>query len=220
MPRKRYLALFAALLGAGVLTIGVLVATAGTSGNGAPSGPHFTLNIHGVNGGQGYNGNTKNNIFVPLQGNCKIGLTMGPFSVLQNDCINDPPAQFQLPNPCGDTNTTCEDFVYAVYARALAGKGSADMFSCFTDKTTGDTFCATGLMVINFSKVSPSKFTNVSQALLNVCNLSGQKEALFADSNKDYFWQFDNQGLRLAQLRFYPISTPSGIGGPCTFAQQ
>ena len=148
MPRKRYLALFAALLGAGVLTIGVLVATAGTSGNGAPSGPHFTLNIHGVNGGQGYNGNTKNNIFVPLQGNCKIGLTMGPFSVLQNDCINDPPAQFQLPNPCGDTNTTCEDFVYAVYARALAGKGSADMFSCFTDKTTGDTFCATGLMVM------------------------------------------------------------------------
>jgi len=220
MPRKRYLALVAAVLGAGALTVGVLVATAGTAGNGAPSGPHYNLNIHGVNGGQGYNGGTKNNIFVPLQGNCKINLTEGsPFQVLQNDCINNPPAEFQLPDPCGGV-TSCQNFVYSVYARAIAGKGTASMFSCFTDKTTNETFCATGLMVINFDKVSPSKFTNVSTALLNVCDLTGHKQPLFADSNKDYFWQYDNQGLRLAQLRFYPIPTPSDIGGICTFQQQ
>jgi hypothetical protein len=218
MLSRRYLLVVAALVGAAALTVGVLVATAGTTGNGAPSGPHYTLNIHGVNGGQGYNGGTKNNIFVPLQGSCKINLTEGsPFSVLQNDCINNPPAEFQLPDPCGG-DTSCTTFVYSVYARALAGKGTSSMYSCFTDST--GTYCATGVMVINFQKVSPSKFTNVSQALLNVCNTSGQKEPLFADSNKDYFWQYDNQGLRLAQLRFYPIPTPSDVGGQCTFVQK
>jgi len=216
MLRKRYLLPLAALLGALALTAGVLAAAAGNgqTGNGAPSGPHFNLNIHGVPGGAGYNGNTKNNIFVPLQGSCKINLTEGPFSVLQNDCINNPPAAFQLPNPCGGTNTTCTDFVYEVFVRAL-GKGSANMYSCFTDNT--GTYCATGAMVLNLNKVQYGKFVNVSQELLNVCNLSNQKEALFADSNKDYFWQYDNTGLRLAQLRFYPISTPSGIGSGCTF---
>lgn len=219
MPRKRYLAPVAALLGAVALTIGVLVATAGnpSTGNGAPSGKHFNLNIHGVNGGEGYNGDTKNNIFVPLKGGCKINLTEGsPFSVLQSDCINEPAAEFQLPNPCGDTNTTCEDFVYTVYARAL-GKGSANMYSCFTDST--GTYCATGAMVISLNKLDYGKFVNVSQQLLNVCNLNSQKEALFADSNKDYFWQYDNDGLRLAQLRFYQVSTPSGIGSGCTFVE-
>jgi hypothetical protein len=211
---------FIAVLGAAAavaLAIGVLTAGAGngTTGNGAPSGAHFNLNIHGVPGGAGYNGNTKNNIFVPLQGSCKINLTEGSFSVLQNDCINNPPAEFQLPNPCG-TGSTCTDFVYAVYVRALT-KGSANLYSCFTDST--GTYCSTGLMVISLNKVAYGKFTNVSQALLNVCNTGGQKEALFADNNKDYFWQYDNQGLRLAQLRFYQMPTPSGIGGSCTFQQ-
>src|SRR5262245_24304419 len=197
--------------------IGVTAAVAGNGGkgNGAPSGAHFNLQIHGLNGGQGYNGSTKNNIFVPLQGSCKIMLTMGsPFQVLQNDCINNPPAEFQLPNPCGGTATTCDNFVYAVYVRAL-GKGSANMYSCFTDST--GTYCATGAMVISLDKINYGKFVNVSQSLLNVCSLQGKKEALFADSNKDYFWQYDNTGLRLAQLRFYQIPTPSGIGSGCTF---
>ena len=74
-------------------------------------------------------------------------------------------------------------------------------------------------MVVSLNKVDYGKFVNVSQSLLNVCNLDGKKEPLFADSNKDEFWQYDNFGLRLAQLRFYPIPTPSGIGTGCTFTQ-
>jgi hypothetical protein len=216
--RKR---LFVPLALAGIIAAAAFGVSAALSsnpqtGNGAPSGKHFDLQIHGVNGGQGYNGNTKNNIFVPLQGNCRISLTEGsPFSVLQNDCINNPPAEFQLPDPCGG-DTTCTNFVYEVFARALT-KGSANMFTCFTD-TTG-TFCATGAMVVSLNKIDYGKFVNVSQSLLNVCNLAGKKEPLFADSNKDEFWEYDNSGLRLAQLRFYPIATPSGIGSGCTFTQ-
>jgi hypothetical protein len=216
--KKGHLA--AAIAAAAALALSIaLAAGAGNpqTGNGAPSGAHFNLNIHGVPGGEGYNGNTKNNIFVPLQGSCKINLTEGPFQVLQNDCINNPPAAFQLPDPCGG-DTDCTNFVYAVYVRAVT-PGSADMYSCFTDKTTGDTYCATGTMVISLNKVDYGKFTNVSQALLNVCDTSGHKSPLFSDSNRDEFWQYDNQGLRLAQLRFYEMSTPSGKGDPCTFTQ-
>ena len=30
---------------------------------------------------------------------------------------------------------------------------------------------------------------------------------LFDDRMKDYFWSYDNKGLKVLQLRFYPIST-------------
>ena len=30
---------------------------------------------------------------------------------------------------------------------------------------------------------------------------------LFGDGLEDYYWQYDNAGLRVAQLRFYPIPT-------------
>ena len=38
---------------------------------------------------------------------------------------------------------------------------------------------------------------------------------LFSSLGTDYFWSYDNNGLKLAQLRFYPISTTT-IGGTCT----
>ena len=38
---------------------------------------------------------------------------------------------------------------------------------------------------------------------------------LFSTLGTDYFWQYDNNGLKLAQMRFYPISTTT-IGGTCT----
>ena len=31
--------------------------------------------------------------------------------------------------------------------------------------------------------------------------------SLFDDALQDYFWQYDNRGLRLLQLRFYPIAS-------------
>ena len=30
---------------------------------------------------------------------------------------------------------------------------------------------------------------------------------LFDDRLQDYFWDYDNKGLKLVQLRFYPVST-------------
>jgi hypothetical protein len=67
------------------------------------------------------------------------------------------------------------------------------------------------------------KFVDVSKQLLQVCAdvnsdplvTDLQLVSLFSTLGTDYFWQYDNNGLRLAQMRFYPIST-TAIGGTCT----
>src|SRR5215831_18105543 len=205
-----------------VLLVGVLGASGGT-GNQAPSGPHFNLNIHGVANGQGWNGNNKNDIWVPLQGKCNINLQMQPtFAVTQPDCVNNPPASFQLPNPCPDVTVdpTCSTLTYEVWARAVT-PGAASMYTCYTDAT--GTYCDTDqYLVVPLNKVTPPKFANVSQQLLTVCDATTGKTVPIFSTNDQYFWQYDNQGLRLAQLRFYPIpGDASGVGTTnCTATKQ
>jgi hypothetical protein len=55
-------------------------------------------------------------------------------------------------------------------------------------------------------------FTNVSKELLYIyadINSDGTLERvnLFGDQLTDYYWQYDNSGLKLAQLRFYEVPT-------------
>ncbi|HLX35556.1 MAG TPA: hypothetical protein VKR30_10000 [Candidatus Limnocylindrales bacterium] len=218
---RRFLApLFIAALLATVIAGGALAAT-GTTGNGAPSGPHYNLNIHGVANGQGWNGNNKNDIFVPLWGKCTIDLTRaasyGVFSVTDSNCVNDGNAAFTLPDPCVSATgaTTCPSmFSYSVWARAMSPKGSAQMTTCYTDTTTGYTYCNTSLTL---TLAKNQKFNDVSKSLLQICdNATGKQAAIFADAFYNYFWTYDNQGLRLAQLRFYPIPTGTSIGTTCT----
>src|SRR2546425_5976399 len=99
------LAAVALLAGGAALPAG---ASNPSTGNGAPSGPHYNLNLHGVAKGQGFSSSTDNqghNIFAPLWGNCQIDLQAGPYDVLNQDCVNGN-ALFQLPNPDPITNTT------------------------------------------------------------------------------------------------------------------
>ena len=212
---RRYLA---PLVIAGLLALGT-VSAASATGNGAPSGQHFNLNIHGVAKGQGWSGNNKNDIFVPLWSTCRIYLTRsadyGTFGVTDPNCVSDSLAGFTLPDPCVDSGgqTTCPStFSYSVWVRAVTPKGSADMTTCYTDNT--GTYCNTEL-TITLSK--SKKFVDASKNLLQVCdNATLKQAAIFANSNYQYFWNYDNQGLRLAQLRFYPIPAGTTIGADCT----
>jgi hypothetical protein len=57
-----------------------------------------------------------------------------------------------------------------------------------------------------------SKFSNVSRQLLYVyADIDGDGDIdrvpLFGDGLEDFYWQYDNAGLKVAQLRFYPIPT-------------
>ncbi len=196
--------------------------------NGAPSGKHYNLNIIGVPKTKtaDMTGNNGHRIFVGLgsQGgvtkNTKILLTEGEFAVLDANGT-DGEAAFQLPNPDPDCDGTTE---YSVYVRAL-GKpgGSADIQTCYTDDT--GTWCATdydgGVSQITITRTrGKQKFSNESKDLLYVdyCtewDLTGADPVclnwtiipLFGEEVSEYFWDYDNNGLKLAQLRFYPIST-------------
>lgn len=199
------------------------------TGNGAPSGAHYNLNIIGVPKGKtaDMTGNNGRRIFVPLNQDgvatpsgkygTKILLTEGDFAVLDANGTDANGAAFQLPNPDpdGDGTTT-----YSVYVRAL-GKpgGSATMQTCYTDST--GTWCAVdfggGVSSITIERQKgKSTFENVSSDLLyvdycvtweeNVCTEVVQIPLFYYDL-AEYFWDYDNSGLKLAQLRFYEVPT-------------
>jgi hypothetical protein len=183
---------------------------AAQQGNGAPSGAHYNLNIIGVPKGKtaDLTGNDGHRIFVPLGGRTKINLSEGEFQVLDANAT-DGTGAFQLPVPDADADGVT---AYSVYSRALGTPGgSSTTTTCATDPVTGEVICSTLSSVLVRTK-GKSSFTNVSAELLYVvADLDGDgdldKVPLFDDRAQDYFWQYDNNGLKLAQLRFYQIAT-------------
>src|SRR5438094_5236162 len=181
------------------------------TGNGAPSGPHYNLNIHGVvKGGSSSIGSNGHDIFVPLQGQCKIALSPGDFQVLDPNCL-DGSAGFQLPNPVGSTTSTSVTTMYSVWARALAKPGGSSSTTTCAYDLTGILICSTSQYVmVQTRKNGQSVFTNVTGDLLFVSQCTGGKltrTPLFDSSLQNYFWQYDNTGLKLLQLRFYQVPT-------------
>ena len=177
------------------------------NGSGAPSGAHFNLNIIGTKTKTGVDVSGGSRIFVPLQGSSRILLAEGAeFAVLDANGT-DGAAQFQLPaaDPDGDGVTN-----YEVFARALGKPGGAStLTTCATDPTTGEELCSADALSLTRSK-GRQRFQNVSDELLFVSvDLDGdgvvEQVSLFDDALEDFFWQVDNNGLRLAQLRFYPV---------------
>ena len=205
-----------------VLSVGVVGALAGSNGNGngAPSGPHFNLNLIGFSNGQNVKSTTGSGgsvIFVPLSGSCQINLTEGDFAVLDNNCTDKTGAAFQLPNPDPTNSGTS---TYSVYA-AARGKplGSATAQTCFTDLTTNTPYCSIEVMTLS-RKFGQNTFDNVTKDLLYAyacVNGTVKRVPLFSDQTSDWYWQYDNNGLRNAQLRFYPgvQTTVPTDGGAC-----
>jgi hypothetical protein len=193
------------------------------AGNGAPNGAHYNLNIIGVKDKTaemtGAHGHV---IFVKLYGNTKIWLCesgegeegdecadVDGFRVLDKNGTDKDGALFALPNPDPDGDGVT---VYSVYARAL-GKpgGSSTTTTCATDPVDGEEVCSVYTLVLKRDK-GQSKFTNVSKELLYIyVDLDGdgdtERYPLFDDRLEDYFWSYDNNGLKLLQLRFYEVPT-------------
>ncbi len=168
-------------------------AAAPKTGNGAPSGTHFNLNVIGVPKGKTADMTGGGRIFVPLEGNCKISLSLGDFSVLDANCT-DGKAGFQLPNPdpLNSGNTQ-----YSVWARAL-GKpgGKSTTNTCATDPVTGEVWCSVETLV-SVRNTGKSSFTDVSKQLLYIyadINADGvvERYPLFDSALQDYFWNYDN----------------------------
>lgn len=179
------------------------------AGNGAPSGQHYNLNIIGVpkNKSVDFTGGNGRRIFVPLEGRTKILLSEGSFDVIDANGT-DGEAAFRLPEPDATDDGTTD---YSVYIRAL-GKpgGNASMYSCFWDQQTATEYCSTGSYVVDLTAHgNGGKFQNVTNQLLYIwADVDGDgdldRTELFSDELDTYYWYYDNDGLKLAQMRFYP----------------
>src|SRR5262249_21946066 len=124
-------------------------------------------------------------------------------------------AVFQLPcNTLVPTDTGCANGTfsqpYQIWGRALGTPGgTATVTTCAFDDT-GALICSTHNSVLSRSK-GKSMFYNVTTALTTITacfDVAGvvtcETVSLFDPALQDYFWQYANSGLRLAQLRFYP----------------
>lgn len=195
-------------------------------GNGAPTGSHYNLNWIGVPQGKtadmtGSNGHV---IFVSLFGNTKILLCesgvgaacagVTGFQVLDANGT-DGTASFALPQPV--PCDTCSTTLYSVYVRAL-GKpgGQATNTTCGQADSSGTliTLCSVDTLRLSRTKGQQS-FQNVTKQMLFIfAVLPGQttisRVPLFDSRLQDFFWSYDNNGLKLAQFRFYP--TPTVVG--------
>lgn len=221
--------LFAVLIFGGLLLVGcskddVVSSEAQTDakdvlfskGNDAPSGAHYNLNIIGVPKGKtaDMTGNNGHRIFVDLSGHTKINLAPGDdFRVMDANGTDNDGASFMLPD---DVSTT-----YTVWARALGNKGNVTITTCadlYVDSEFYQEICSDEPVTLTRTKKETPKFIDVSRNLLFVVVnndvlagdgetvlLAAKKYDLFDEALQDYFWDYDNNGLKILQLRFYPI---------------
>jgi len=139
-----------------------------------------------------------------LTGKIKINLLPGTgFAVLDANGTDGNGATFSLPNPDPDNDGVT---TYTVWARALGKPGGTSTTTpcAYLD---GVEYCSTSNVVLVREK-GKSSFTNVTSQLLYVyVDLDGdgveERYPLFDPALQDYFWSYDNNGLKLAQFRFY-----------------
>jgi hypothetical protein len=213
-------------------------------GNGAPSGPHYNLNIIGVpkNKTADMTGDNGHRIFVPLgaRGNasktkimlCESGVGkecdhLDPLSGFQVLDANgtDGEAKFALPDP--DPNNTGTS-IYSVYVRPLGTPGGqASNQTCGEVEEldadgipTGNfiTICSIVQLRLDRTKGKQSFIDATSCLLYLYADLPDDdvdgivRTPIFGDPLVDSWWEWSNAGLKLAQLRFYPV--PADVPAP------
>lgn len=189
------------------------------AGNGSPSGAHYNLNIIGVPKGKSADmtGNNGGRIFVPLQGRTKIMLIEGgDYNVLDANGT-DGSASFQLPHPDPDGDGVSS---YSIFARALGAGGNVTITTCADGDLTDGYYEVCSAEPLTLDADGRPRFENVSTNLLTilvpddidvngdgVTDVESGRYPIFDEALEDYFWQYDNNGLRLLQLRFYEIAS-------------
>jgi len=192
------------------MIVSIVPSAYAATGNGAPNGAHYNLNIIGVSkeklGGTWTNDGHR--IFVPLTGKCSIRLQAGStFNVLDSDGT-DGSARLQLLDPYPGTTSTS---VYNIYVRAL-GKpgGSMSMTSGFLDEN-GTAWYSLENVTMTRSK-GKSIFSDKTLELTTIyADITDDgidnpvRYNLFDNALYEYFWDYDNNGMKLLQLRFYMV---------------
>lgn len=149
------------------------------------------------------------------------------------DCDGtDGEAAFMLPNPDPGDGTNCTRYSVWIRPLGIPG-GKAKIRTCAEqcveiDPDTGDCVtweevCSIEPVVLERQKGKAAKFVNVSKELLTICaeicteydldpesptygeciTYEYKRLYLFDEELRGYFWEYSNDGLKLAQLRFY-----------------
>ena len=152
------------------------------------------------------------------------------FGVIDANATNDNGALFALPDPCADSDpaTDCTPD-YAIWARVKTSGGSATITTCADEYLDGfdgsdDIWC--GANGITLDKQTYVKAVNVTDNLLQMtlyiddsvdeelaACIGGPNDGdddgdwytidLFDRCFENYFWNYDNNGLKNLELRFY-----------------
>jgi hypothetical protein len=193
------------------------------AGNGLPNNGHdrlYKFNIIGVprEKNPDMTGDAGKRLFVKLEGQSKIYLQPGEFDIIDANATDGNGGRFQLPDPDpdGDGETW-----YGVYIRPVGTPNkSATIGSCvegdFDPLLEGEeTLCSTETKLLVRGTGKP-QVENVSKQLLSVCldldDVVGcdTRSFLFDDTTVEYLWNYDNNGLKVAQV--YILEIPQEIG--------
>ncbi len=213
---KNKLVMVAALIT--MIAAAVIIPNALATGNGAPSGPHYNLNLIGVDKNNN-NGLPQNNcgnvIFVNLYGKSTIWLNeSNTFAVVDCDATDQDGGLFDLPAPNNTYNpdgTWAGSGNYTVWARAVGTPGgNGNITTCATDPTTLEQVCSMNSTLLVRTK-GKQTFADVTKQLTTITyyNATLGKTVtvdIFDSSLYGYLWSYDNNGLKVVQLRFYPTS--------------
>ena len=163
-------------------------------------------------------------LYTELDRRNKIFLSEGPFQVLDGNACDKGGAAFQLPaNPytCDlNLDPNCENptfQAYTVWLREL-GKpgGNGSMTTCAAGAgadgilgTPDDEIVCSSEQVVLVRKTGKSTFRDVTKELTTMyvdidADTAMERVGIFDPLFYGYFWDYDNNGLRLVQLRFYP----------------
>jgi hypothetical protein len=192
--------------------------------NGLPNNGHdrlYKFNIIGVPREKkpDMTGDAGKRMFVKLEGPSKIYLQKGEFDIIDANATDANGGRFQLPDPDpdGDGETW-----YGVYIRPVGTPHrSATIGTCvegdFDLTLPGlETLCSTETKLLVRGTGKP-QVQNVSKELLSVCLDTDLivgcdvRSFLFDDETVEYLWNYDNNGLRVAQVYFLEIPEQIGL---------
>jgi hypothetical protein len=153
----------------------------------------------------------------------------GQFGVIDANATDGDGAIFGIPDPCADSDplTACTPS-YSVWARALGNGGNATLTTCADETGSGfdgvdDVWCGSNGITL-YAK--PRKTVDITNNLLHMTiTVDGVQNPqlatclgtsttgsttldvfLFDRCFENYFWNYDNNGLKLLELRFYSAS--------------